>query len=55
MGAVEVALARAVALAAEAGEWSVVAELGRELAERRRACAGPAVVSLDLERDRRRR
>ncbi|MEP7052801.1 MAG: hypothetical protein ABJB12_20705, partial [Pseudomonadota bacterium] len=47
---VEVALARAVTLAAEAGEWTVVAELGRQLAERERARTAPDVASLDRER-----
>jgi integrase len=52
---VELALARAVELAAAAGQWDVVATLGRELGERRRAREAPAVASLDVERERRRR
>jgi hypothetical protein len=44
---VEVALARAVVLASEAGEWSVVAELGRELAARRLSRTAPDVPLLE--------
>jgi hypothetical protein len=50
---VEIALARAVALAAEAGEWTTVAELSRELGERRRARTAPAVTSLEEAREKR--
>lgn len=50
---VEVALAKAVELAAQAGEWATVAELSRELGERRRARMSPAVVSLEATRARR--
>lgn len=42
----ERALAIAVQLAAEAGQWDVVALLGRELGERRSARVAPAVPSL---------
>ena len=52
---VEAALAEAVRLAAQAGEWTVVAELGRELAERRRARQAPAISSLDARRAKRER
>jgi hypothetical protein len=41
-------------LASEAGEWGVVAELGRELAARRNARA-PTVTTLEAERARRER
>ena len=47
---VEIALARAVVLASEAGEWSVVAELGRELAARRLARLPPGVPLIAGER-----
>jgi hypothetical protein len=52
---VEAALAKAIELAAGAGEWVVVAELGRQLAERARARQAPGVASLDAERERRKR
>lgn len=52
---VEAALAKAVELAAAAGEWSAVAELGRELAARRLARQAPGVATLDAARERRRR
>jgi hypothetical protein len=51
--AVEAALAQAVALAAKAEQWTVVAELGRELAERRRARQAPAIASIDAARAKR--
>jgi hypothetical protein len=51
--AVEAALADAISRAAEAGEWTVVAELGRELAERRRARQAPAISSIDAARAKR--
>jgi hypothetical protein len=38
---VEPALARALALAAEAGRWGLVAQIARELEERRRLRAHP--------------
>ena len=47
---VEDALAKAIELAARAGEWAVVAELGRQLAERARARHTPGVASLDAYR-----
>jgi hypothetical protein len=50
---VETALARAVELASGAGAWAVVAELGRELAERRRARVAPGIPSLEAERAKR--
>jgi hypothetical protein len=49
---VEDALALALARASVAGEWSVVAQLARELEARRLAAAD--VVRLDDERARRR-
>jgi len=52
---VEAALANAITRASEAGEWTVVTELGRELGERRRARTAPGVPSLEAERARRRR
>jgi hypothetical protein len=42
-----------VNLAAEAGECTVVAELGRQLAERVRVRDAPDVASLDRERRKR--
>lgn len=50
---VEAALATALQGATQAGEWSTVAQLARDLEERRKARAG--VVELDVERERRRR
>ncbi len=50
-GAVESALAKAIALAATAGRFDVVAQLARELEARRLARAGN-VVSLDSARNR---
>jgi hypothetical protein len=50
---VEKALARALELASEAGEWSVVSELARQLEGRRRARVSPAVADLDAERAKR--
>jgi hypothetical protein len=50
---VEAALARALELAAQAGEWAVVAELGRQLEARRRERAAPDVA--DIEDARRKR
>ncbi len=52
--AVAAALADALALAAAAGRWDVVAELGRVLTERQRLTVAPGVASLDAERERRR-
>lgn len=46
--AVEVALARAIERASAAGRWDVVAELARELEERRRSQQAPNVVRLEL-------
>jgi hypothetical protein len=44
---VEHALAEAVARASAAGEWSVVAQLARELEARRKAHADSNVIPLD--------
>ncbi len=49
---VELSLARALELAAGAGEYAVVATLARELAERRRAREAPGVASLESARAR---
>jgi len=46
-------LAKGLALAAEAGEWAVVAELGRQLEARRRERVAPDVPDLDAARRRR--
>lgn len=46
------AIARALELAAEAGRWDVVAQLGHELEARRLDRAGSAVV-LQVPRERR--
>jgi hypothetical protein len=48
----EVALARALVLASEAGEWGVVSELARQLEVRRRERRAPDVVDLDRARER---
>jgi hypothetical protein len=53
--AVEAALAEAISLAAKASRFDVVAELGRELAERRRARQAPAIASIDAARAKRER
>jgi hypothetical protein len=50
---VELALGRAIALASEAGEWTAVVELGRELAARRRARTAPDVPSIEAARAKR--
>jgi hypothetical protein len=47
---IEGALARAAELAAKAGEWATVAEISRELGERRRARTAPEVSSLGVTR-----
>ncbi|HEX9619165.1 MAG TPA: hypothetical protein VF989_03455 [Polyangiaceae bacterium] len=44
-----------MALAARDQRWEVVAELGRELAERRRARQAPAIASIDAARAKRER
>ena len=50
---VETALAKALGLAAQAQEWAVVSELGRQLeARRRERVVAPGVVDLDAARDR---
>lgn len=50
---VETALGEAIALAAKAGKWDAVTELGRVLAERRRSVTAPGVSSLDAARAKR--
>jgi hypothetical protein len=55
LDAVEEALGIALKLAAEAGQWSAVETLSRELGERRRTRTAPAVASLDSERAKRSR
>jgi hypothetical protein len=50
---VEAALGEAIALAAKAGRWDAVTELGRVLAERRRSAPAPGVASLDAVRAKR--
>jgi integrase len=55
MDPVEADLAKALSLAAQAGEWGVVAELGRQLEVRRRARTTPEVADLDAARQRRER
>ncbi len=50
---VEVALATAIGRASQAGEWSVVAQLARELEARRTAHAAPNVVELRPKKDTR--
>lgn len=52
---VELALADALRAATAAGEWAVVSELARELAERRRARTSPDVPSLETARAKRTR
>ena len=52
---VETALARAVEMAAAAGEWSVVAELGEEARCAPQHARTPAVATLETERARRER
>jgi hypothetical protein len=52
-GGIEAALARAIALASEAGQWEVVTTLSRELGERRRARTAPEVASIEDARARR--
>lgn len=49
---VEIALARALSAATEAGEWEVVQTLARELSERRRERTAPSVPSLETRRAR---
>jgi hypothetical protein len=51
-GAVDLALAESLRAATAAGEWSLVAELARELGERRRARTAPDVASLETARAR---
>jgi len=51
--AVELELGRAIARASEAGEWTAVVELGRELRERRLARLAPSVPSIEAERAKR--
>lgn len=53
--AIELALAEALRAATAAGEWAVVAELARELAERRRERTTSDVPSLELARAKRTR
>ena len=50
---VEEALGVALKLAAEAGQWTAVEVLSRELAARRLARTAPDVASLEAERVRR--
>lgn len=52
---VEAALARALDLAAQAGEWAVVSELGRQLEARRRERIAPEVSDLEAARRKRER
>jgi len=52
---VEAALGHAIRLAADAGQWAVVAELGRELSARRLVREAPGVASLEAERLRAKR
>jgi len=52
---VEAALARALDLAAQAGEWAIVSELGRQLEARRRERVAPEVADLEAVRKRRER
>jgi integrase len=54
-GPIELALAEALRAATAAGEWAVVSELARELAERRRERTSPDVPSLELARAKRKR
>lgn len=50
---VEVALADALARAADAGQWEIVGQLARELETRRKARQAPDVVDLEAERAKR--
>jgi hypothetical protein len=52
---IEAALAEAITKASAAGAWDAVAALTAELLARREAKAGPAVVSLEGARRRRKR
>jgi hypothetical protein len=50
---VEAALARAITLASEAGQWDTVATLSRELSARRLARSAPDVASIETAREKR--
>lgn len=50
---VELELAKALRAATDAGQWALVAELARELGERRRERTAPDVTSLDAARAKR--
>jgi hypothetical protein len=50
---IERALSESIGLAAAAGQWSAVSELGRLLAERQRPRQAPGVASLDAARAKR--
>ena len=52
---VALSLARSIESATAAGQWSVVADLSRLLADRQRLRAAPDVASLDAARARRER